>query len=418
MGRRADNSGKGETMQKLNVRGVVGLSGLAVALFGCGMGGSSTKSGDVAGQGSTPTNPTGQPGASGGAGAGAAGSSATGGSAGAGGAAGQTPDAGTVSTAPAKLTDPQVLQILQAANQGEVDQANTALTCAKDAKVIAFAQQMITDHSAALARLGALIAKLGGQDSPERASLVDVSNQQVALISSDRQSGACDQIYVKVQIEDHGTVKALIEELLAPSAQSPDVVTEVGAEKTTVQGHLDEALALAPEGGISVGGHGGGGACPGAKLTEGQVVKWLMVSNQGEVDDGQMVLQKGTIPAARTFAQRMIDDHGAALARVQALASRLGITPQESQDSREKELSGDVDDEILNALQTPIFDLAYIDIEVLDHYDDLDTIDDDLLPSVCTPDLKAEVAAERNVVAMHETLARAAEPAVRAAATP
>ena len=45
-----------------------------------------------------------------------------------GGAAGSpgNADGGTVSTEPAKLTDPQVLQVLQAANQGEVDVGHDA----------------------------------------------------------------------------------------------------------------------------------------------------------------------------------------------------------------------------------------------------------------------------------------------------
>jgi putative membrane protein len=404
-------------MRTLNVKTAVGLSSLAIAMFGCGMGGSSTKSGDVAGQGST-QNGTGSGGSTDNGGtagnSGAAGGTAMGGAAGSPGNA----DGGTVSTEPAKLTDPQVLQVLQAANQGEVDQAKAALACATNPKVIGFAQKMITDHSAALAHLNALIAKIGAEDSPERESLVDVSKHQIELISSDPQSGACDETYMKIQLEDHSTVKSLIEEVLQPSAEAPEVAAEVSSEKTTVEHHLDEARAIARALGIDLSSNGGSNMCPGGKLTEGQVVKWLMVSNMGEVEDGQMVLKKATIPAARSFAQRMIDDHGAALARVQALATKLGLTPQESQDSREKEISAEIDDAILNALPSPMFDLAYIHIEVLDHYDDLSTIDDDLLPSSCTPELKAEVAAERNVVAMHETLARSAEPVVRAAATP
>ena len=52
----------------------------------------------------------------------------------------------------------------------------------------------------------------------------------------------------------------------------------------------------------------------------------------------------------------------------------------------------------------------------MDHYDDLDTIDEKLLPSSCTALLKAEVGAERAVVAAHESIARTYEPAVRSQA--
>src|SRR6185312_7034345 len=145
-------------------------------------------------------------------------------------------------------------------------------------------------------------------------------------------------------------------------------------------------------------------------------VKWLMVSNQGEVDDGQMVLKKATTPEAKAFAQRMLDDHGAALARVQALTVKLGLTPQQSQESQDKQIEGAIDDQILNRLRPPRFDLLYIDLEVLDHYDDLDAIDQHLLPSSCTPELKAEVTSERATVAAHESIARAKQPIVQAEA--
>ncbi len=53
---------------------------------------------------------------------------------------------------------------------------------------------------------------------------------------------------------------------------------------------------------------------------------------------------------------------------------------------------------------------------MLDHYSDLDIIDEKLLPSSCTPELKAEVQSERDVVATHESIARADQPIVRAEA--
>jgi hypothetical protein len=67
-------------------------------------------------------------------------------------------------------------------------------------------------------------------------------------------------------------------------------------------------------------------------------------------------------------------------------------------------------------LSSPMFDLTYIDLGLLDHIDDLATIDEKLLPSSCTPDLKSEVTAERGVVAVHEAIAHTIEPTVRAAA--
>ncbi len=389
-------------MHKLNV-GWLWAAALAAAA-GCGQGASSGQGGlgsqSSRGNGTISVSNGGNGGgdAAGGAGMGGAGMGGAGGS-----------------TAPARLSDAQVLGVLDTANQGEVAQAQAALSCLTNPDVKAFAQQMIADHTAALARVNKLIAIHAGADSPENAALTDVGKEQVKTISEDSQSGGCDQVYVKVQIEAHDTVLSLIGELLEPSAQAADVQAEVASEKTTVQMHLDQAHQLESKVGIKKVEDNGQSAC-GGKLTEGQVVKWLMVSNQGEVQDGQMVLKKATTPEARSFAQRMIDDHGAALARVQALAAKLGITPQESEESQDKQIESDLDDQILEGSQPPKFDLLYIDIEVLDHYGDLHTLDETLLPSACAAELKTEVQSERDTVAMHESIARADQPVVRAKA--
>jgi len=397
-------------MQKLTMTGALALAFTIGA--GCGQGSPS---------GSTP-NGLGDkdaPGANGGTtSASNGGNGATTGSGGTSGAGnvGGLPD---VAPGPVLIDDQQVLAVKRTANQGEVDQANAALGCAQSPEVVAFAKEMIADHTAALAQIDALIAKLGSKDSPENAALMNVGKQQLMLINTDNNSGACDKTYIKTQVMAHSTVLALIDEVLLPSAQAPEVKAEVSAEKPVVQMHHDKAVQIAIDLGIDLTEvEGMTKRCDSAPLTEGQVVQWLIVSNQGEVSDGQKVLEKAVIPEARAFAQRMITDHGAALARVQALANRLGITPEPSQDSKEKKLEGMVADEILDMLTPPMFDVTYIDLGLLDHIGDLDAIDEKLLPSTCTADLKAEVQAERLTVATHEAIVHAIEPTVRAAANP
>ena len=398
-------------MQKLTV-----TSALALAFtigVGCGQGSPSGNTPNGLGEKDGPGATGGTTSASNGGNAATTGS---GGASGAGNVGGGLPD---VAPGPVLIDDQQVLAVKRTANQGEVDQANAALGCAQSPDVVAFAKQMIADHTAALAKIDALIAKLGSKDSPENAALMNVGKQQLTLIKTDNNSGACDQTYMKTQVMAHSTVLALIDEVLLPSAQAPEVKAEVMAEKPVVQMHHDEAVKIAIALGIDLTDvEGMTKRCDSAKVTEGQVVQWLVVSNQGEVSDGQKVLEKAIIPEARAFAQRMVTDHGAALSRVQALANRLGITPEPSQDSKEKKLEGMVTDEILDMLAPPMFDMTYVDLGLLDHIGDLDAIDEKLLPSTCTPDLKAEVQAERLAVAIHEAIAHTIEPTVRAQANP
>src|SRR5438270_13996713 len=101
-------------MGKLNW-GWLGAALVTVGV-GCGVGGSGSQAGGLASQSTTDQNTVGP-------------------------SSGGDNDGGVA--APARLTDAQVLTVLQTANQGEIDQANAALTCLSKPKVKDFAQMMI-----------------------------------------------------------------------------------------------------------------------------------------------------------------------------------------------------------------------------------------------------------------------------------
>src|SRR4051794_22767026 len=57
-------------------------------------------------------------------------------------------------------TDPQIVGIVMAANQIDIDYAKLAISKSKNEQVRAFAQQMVTDHSALQKAVSDLGAKL------------------------------------------------------------------------------------------------------------------------------------------------------------------------------------------------------------------------------------------------------------------
>jgi putative membrane protein len=81
-----------------------------------------------------------------------------------------------------KPTDPQIAGIVVTANQIDIDAGKLAKSQSKNKEVHAFAQQMITDHTAVNKQAGALAKKLGvkPEDSDTSKSLKQGAAQNVA----------------------------------------------------------------------------------------------------------------------------------------------------------------------------------------------------------------------------------------------
>lgn len=78
------------------------------------------------------------------------------------------------------------------------------------------------------------------------------------------------------------------------------------------------------------GGSGAAGATAAGAGTlskaDNKAIMDMAMANMAEVEMGKMAQAKGSSEQVKTFAQQMIDDHGKALAEVQALAQAKGVT--------------------------------------------------------------------------------------------
>jgi putative membrane protein len=147
----------------------------------------------------------------------------------------------TTSTTP--LTDAQAMTVLVTANQGEIMEAQIALTRATNPAVKAFAQTMITDHTAALQREMALASQLG-LSTTASSSTSTMLQQQAAAESQQLQSvstSSFDLTYMCMQIRDHAEVLQIIDTQLARSNLSAQVRDEVALVRASVQMHFDLA---------------------------------------------------------------------------------------------------------------------------------------------------------------------------------
>jgi len=107
---------------------------------------------------------------------------------------------------------------------------------------------------------------------------------------------------------------------------------------------------------------GSGGA--GANLSDEEFVRDLALKNMAEIELSRLALQRATSPGIKSFAQRMIDDHGAAGHSLESVVSGQRIEwPAQLDDKHRKTV-----DE-LAAKQGAEFDRDYVKTMVESHQD-------------------------------------------------
>lgn len=184
---------------------------------------------------------------------------------------GALPDSAAPDAA-ALLGEPEVLGVVLAANTGEVTQGTLAQTSAVDPAVRTFADEMVTDHTAANTRVNALAQQLALTPTPSPVS-AQLDNESAAVMAALQPltGAAFDRAYIDAQVTGHTNVLSLIDTVLLPSATTPALAQELQVMRQEVSAHLDEARAIqaqlaadaAPPGDGGVGPADGGDASAG-----------------------------------------------------------------------------------------------------------------------------------------------------------
>jgi putative membrane protein len=147
-------------------------------------------------------------------------------------------------------------------------------------------------------------------------------------------------------------------------------------------------------------------AAPTSTVTDPQIAMIVVVANATDSTGGEQAMTMGTNPKVKEFAQRMITDHGGVNQQAVALATRLGVTPEESPVSRQLGQGGEQVRQQLSGLSGAAYDRAYIDNEVEYHETVLDAIDRTLIPSAQNAELRALLEATRPAIQAHLDHAR------------
>jgi len=143
-------------------------------------------------------------------------------------------------------TDGQILAFTSAANKGEIAEGKLAETKASNAKVKAFARQIVTDHTAMLSEGNSFAKKNNITPDSTKSDVQDLSkdaNNEVQDLNSKAKGTDWDKDFVDKEIDGHKKVLDKIHDFqnATQNAQLKEMLTKA-AQK--VQSHLDKAQAL------------------------------------------------------------------------------------------------------------------------------------------------------------------------------
>ena len=141
------------------------------------------------------------------------------------------------------------------------------------------------------------------------------------------------------------------------------------------------------------------------KPTDAQIADIVLTANTIDSTVGELALTKAQSQSVKDFAQTMITDHSAVNKQAVALATKLGVTPEANDVSRQLKAGAEESQRSLQGMTGADFDKAYIDHEVAYHQAVIDALDNTLIPNAQNAELKALLTKTRPAFAAH--LARA-----------
>ena len=139
-------------------------------------------------------------------------------------------------------SDPEIVGIVVAADQIDIDYAKLAMSKAKDKQVKDFAQQMITDHSAVQKSVFDLASKLNvtPADSGTSNSLKTQAQQTMQKLQG-LKGKAFEKAYIDNEVAYHQAVINATKTVLIPNAQNADLKSALQGAEPLFEGHLQHA---------------------------------------------------------------------------------------------------------------------------------------------------------------------------------
>lgn len=136
-------------------------------------------------------------------------------------------------------------------------------------------------------------------------------------------------------------------------------------------------------------------------LSDPQVAHVAVTANSIDIDLAKLAQSRTRNPDVKQFATTMITDHGAVNAQASALATKLGVTPEDNAVSQSLQKGATEARATIEPLKGKSFDKAYINREVAYHQAVLDALDGLLIPTTSNAELKKLLVDVRPAFAAH-----------------
>lgn len=125
--------------------------------------------------------------------------------------------------------------------------------------------------------------------------------------------------------------------------------------------------------------------------TDPQIAGIVQTANQIDISQAKLALKKSSNPQVKEFANQMISDHTSLEKSVNDLAKKLGVTPEESETSKQLKQQAADETKKLNGLKGKAFDQEYASHEVAYHQAVIDAATSTLIPNAKNAELKSAV---------------------------
>ncbi|MBV8517000.1 MAG: DUF4142 domain-containing protein [Acidobacteria bacterium] len=149
-----------------------------------------------------------------------------------------------MATMPGALSANDVAGIVATANEGEIQEGQAAAPRATSAEVRAFAQMMVSDHTAALT---------AARDAFARNNVTPAENDTMRTLREGAQrtvtnlatynGAAFDRMYMQSQVDVHQWLLTTMDTVLIPSSRG-EMRTLLETQRAAVASHLDRARQI------------------------------------------------------------------------------------------------------------------------------------------------------------------------------
>jgi putative membrane protein len=145
---------------------------------------------------------------------------------------------------------------------------------------------------------------------------------------------------------------------------------------------------------------------PAPTLTDANIAAIVVAANTMDIQNAELARAMSKAPAVKKFAAQMITDHASVNQKATDLVTKLKVTLEENEASRQLVANANATRDSLKTQNGVEFDRAYVANEVAYHQAVIDLLDTTLIPDAQNAELKALLESVRPAFAAHLEMAK------------